>query len=54
MIQQDDQVLQELHFDQLIHLKKYVLKLIDELLNEDELNEFEDEDQQLYFHHELE
>ncbi len=54
VIQQDDQVLQEFHFDRLNHLLKDVLKLIDELSNEDELNEFEDVDQHLYIHHELE
>ena len=53
-IQRDDQVLRELHFDRRDHCWVDVLKLVDELLNEDELNEFEDEDQHLYIHHELE
>jgi hypothetical protein len=47
VIQQDGQVLREL----LNHLLKDVLKLIDELSNEDELNEFKDVDQHLYIHH---
>lgn len=53
-IQQDDRVLRELHFDRLNHCWINVLILIDELLHEDVLNEFEDEDQHLYIHHELE
>ena len=54
MIQLNDQCLQEFYLDQLLNfvLLKNVQKLIDELLNEVELNKFENKDQlHSYIHH---